>query len=196
MSIFYSESIYMPQKPNNSNDNELQPYDENTGEYKEKDYSSDMFNYYARKLGGSKNEYPLNFPNIEHHNSEYIFDYFNSLINWNDVDIDTNKIFFLLDENSPKKRYLTFRNLLGFDEDSFFDLESQINENASKYKAFLTKKNDKYGFRVKIYMPIYSFDRTKYLIIKTIWLLNENKKPRFITAYYDANYKGDSKNEI
>ena len=45
-------------------------------------------------------------------------------------------------------------------------------------------------------MPIYSYDRTKYLIIKTIWILSENQKPRFITAYYNSNYKGDSKNEI
>ena len=45
-------------------------------------------------------------------------------------------------------------------------------------------------------MPIYSFDHSKCLIIKTIWLLNENKTLRFITAYFEPNYKGDSKNEI
>lgn len=67
----------MPLKPNNSNNNELQPFDAKTGEYKEKDYSKDMFNYYARKLGGSKKDFPLNFPNNKFHNSDYIFDYFN-----------------------------------------------------------------------------------------------------------------------
>ncbi|MCF0107667.1 MAG: hypothetical protein HUJ59_01470 [Bacilli bacterium] len=186
----------MPKKPNNSNNDELQPYDPNTGEYKEKDYSKDMYNYNARKLGGSKSEFPLNFPNLEHHTSEYIFDYFNSLIVWRDVEIDSRKMNFLIDENSPKKRYLIFKDVLGFNKNSLSDLEAQIRSNVTRYKVFLTKKDDQYGFRVKIYMPIYSYDRKTYLFIKTIWILNENEKPRFVTAYYEKNYKGDSINEI
>lgn len=183
-------------KKNNSNDGDLQPYDPDNGEYKEKDYSCDMSNYYARKLGGSKEEFPLNFPNLKHHTKEYISDYFNSLVDWSNVEIDKRKMLFLIDEKSIKNRYLIFKNELGYNENCIDDLEKQFREGALRYKVFLTKKNDNYGFRVKIFMPIYSTDRSKYRIIKTIWVIEEDKSPRLVTAYYYPEYKGDAKDEI
>ena len=183
-------------KKNNSNNGDLQPYNPKNGEYKEKDYSCDIYNYYARKLGGVKEDFPLNFPSIKHHPSEYISDYFNSLIDWNEVEIDKRKMLFLIDEKSIKKRYLIFKKELGYTDDNIDDLEKQFRDGASRYEVFLTKKNDDYGFRVKIFMPIYSFDRSKYLIIKTIWVVKEGKNPKLATAYFYPNYKGDAKDEI
>lgn len=191
----------MPTKPNNSNSGEEQPYipagnGEKSGEYTEKDYSHDLYNYYARKLGGSRADFPLNFPSKEHHPAEYIADYFNSLINWSDSYVPDGKMMFLIDINNKKERYKIFRDKLGFNEQNVWDLEKQILDGSRKYKIFLTKTADKYGFRVKIYMPIYSYDRSRYLMIRTGWLLAEGQKPRFITAFYEKDFERNLKNEI
>ncbi len=180
-------------KPNNSNDGELQPYDPANGEYLSK--HNDIGNYYARKLGGLKEEFPLHFPTKDYP-LEYIHDYFNTEINWNDVVVSDNKMKFLIDINSPKRRYLIFRNCLGYNEANVHKLKQQIINNASLNQVFVSKGCDDYGFRVRIYMPIKFANSNEQLMIKTCWLISEGEKPLFVTAMYDKNYKKEYKDEI
>ena len=172
---------------------ELKEYDNINVENKYKEYEH---NLYPRLLGGTQEEFPLCFPNIKYNSIDYIVLYLESLVNWRDALIDSKKITSFIDKKSPTKKFFAFKKILGFDNNSCFDLINQIKICAGRYKLFLTKKIDKYGFRVKVYMPIYSLDRKKYLIIKTLWLINEEEVPIFITAYYDPNYKENAKNEI
>lgn len=189
-------------KPNNSKDGELQPYNPENGQYEENEQSKNdlddiksIGNFYARKLGGLKGDFPLKFPNIEYP-VEYLHYYFNNEINWNDVDVPDGKMNFLIDVNHPKQRYLIFRKLLGYNETNVHELKDQILKNASNYEVFLTKGFDKHGFRVKIFMPIKFIDSNKQLIIKTCWVIDKNKKPRFVTAWYDNKLERDFKDEI
>lgn len=183
-----------PKKPNNSNDDSLQPYNPTNGEYLE-DTSIDVYNYYARKLGGDKNKFPIGFPTNKHP-VEYIHDYFNDEINWYDVEFNDKKINFLLDASNPKQRYLIFRNLLGYNEQNWGSLKKQIIDNAPKYKTFIDKGCDEWGFRVKIYMPIKFANSNKQLIIKTCWLVAKAEKPKFITAWYENNFERKLRDEI
>ncbi|MCQ2815499.1 MAG: hypothetical protein MJ227_04465 [Bacilli bacterium] len=181
-------------KPNNSNNGELQPYNPENGEYEEK-CSHDVFNYYARKLGGNRNDFPLGFPDNKYP-IEYIHDYLNKEINWTNIEFNENKGKFLIDPKHPKKRYLIFRELLGYSEKNIELLIRQIIENAPKYKVFVDKGYDKFGFRAKIYMPIKFYGSSKQLIIKTCWLISEGNKPKFITAWYDSKFERNLRDEI
>ena len=127
---------------------------------------------------------------------EHIHDYFNKEINWHNIELDDKKITFLLDENSSKQRYLIFRKLLGYNENNWNLLREQIVDNASKYKVFVDKGYDEWGFRVKIYMPIKFANSDKQLIIKTCWLIAKGKIPRFITAWYESNFERRLRDEI
>ena len=182
------------EKPNNSNYGDLQPYNPENGEYEEKS-TNDVYNYYARKLGGSSKDFPLHFQDINYP-IEYIHDYLNNEIDWTDLEYDDRKTMFLLDINNSKKRYLIFRENLGYNESNSLILKQQFIENASKYKVFVDKGYDKFGFRVKIYMPIKFFGSNKQLIIKTCWLVSEGKKPKFITAWYDNKFERNLRDEI
>ncbi len=187
-------------KRNNSKGNELQPYDPNNGEYKEKNANLleedlSVRNYYARKLGGNRFEFPLKFPKNDYP-IEYLHDYFNNEIDWNDIIIPKGKMLFLIDVKHPKKRFLIFRNLLGYDESNINQLEKQILNNASKFKVYVNRKSDLYGFRVKIFMPIKFANSNEHLIIKTCWVIKENCKPSFVTAWYQKDFKEEMKDEI
>ena len=181
-------------KKNNSNNGELQPYNPKNGEYCE-DNISNIYNYYARKLGGEKDEFPLGFPSINYP-IEYIHDYFNNEIDWSNVEIKDNKIEFLIDIAHPKKRYLIFRKLLGYNEENWQLLKEEICKNAMNYKVFVDKGYDEWGFRVKIYMPVKFANSDKQLIIKTCWLISKEKRPKFITAWYDSNFERNLRDEI
>ncbi|HBF67792.1 MAG TPA: hypothetical protein DDW20_00510 [Firmicutes bacterium] len=182
------------EKPNNSDHGDLQPYNPENGEYEEKS-TNDVYNYYARKLGGSSKDFPLHFQDINYP-IEYIHDYLNNEIDWTDLEYDDRKTMFLLDINNSKKRYLIFRENLGYNETNSLILKQQFIENALKYKVFVDKGYDKFGFRVKIYMPIKFFGSNKQLIIKTCWLVSEGKKPKFITAWYDNKFERNLRDEI
>ncbi len=201
-------------KRNNSKDGELQPYDPDSGEYeemdsneskndeieknKEKEFLEDLKyigNYYARRLGGTREEFPLKFPKPEYP-IEYKHYFFNNEINWRDIIVSKEKMLFLIDIHSSKKRFLIFRNLLGYDENNIEELREQLLFNACQYKVFVQKKFDEYGFRVKIYMPIKFANSDKKLIIRTCWLIDENEKPRFVTALYDSDFERDLRDEI
>ena len=159
-------------------------------------YEQDENNIYPRLLGGAKEEFPLHFPEIDHHSIKYIELFLGSYINWKHAVVDFKKILFLVNINGPAKKYIVFNKTLGFNDQTCCDLQKQISLYANRYKLFLTNKIDKYGYRVKVYMPIYSLDRKKYLIIKTLWLINKDEIPMFITAYFEPNYIEDAKNEI
>lgn len=75
-------------------------------------------------------------------------------------------------------------------------LLEQIYNNASKYKVFVDKGHDEWGFRVKIYMPIKFYGSDKQLIVKTCWLITDGQKPKFITAWYDKNFERNLRDEI
>ncbi len=182
-----------PKKPNNSNDGSLQPYDPGNGEYKE--YGDNIYNYCAQQMGGDKEKFPLGFP-AKNYPIAYLHHYFNNEINWMNPTLDDAKIGFLLDERSPKQRFLIFRNLLGYNEHNWQELKNQIVDNAHKYKVFVDKGNDEWGFRAKIYMPIKFANSSKQLIVKTCWLIAKGQKPKFITAWYDSNFERNLKDEI
>ena len=189
-------------KPNNSKDGELQPYNPENGQYEENEKSKDepvddvsVSNFYARRLGGLKQEFPLKFPN-NNYPIEYLHYYFNNEIDWNDIEVSVDKMSFLIDEKDSKKRYLIFRNLLGYNENNKDLLREQILRNASRYIVYVNKKADNYGFRVKIYMPIKFVNSNKELIIKTCWVIKENEKPRLATAWYKKRFEEDLKDEI
>ena len=188
-------------KPNNCKDGELQPYNPENGQYEENEKSKDepvdaisVSNFFARRLGGLKQEFPLKFPN-NNYSIEYLHYYFNNEIDWNDIVVTIEKMKFLIDIYDKKQRYLIFRNLLGYNENNLDDLQKQIKENAKNFEAFVNKKADKYGFRVKIYMPIKFANLDKVLIVKTCWLVNDLEKPRFLSAWYDNDYKEDLKDD-
>ncbi len=175
-------------KKNNSKSGELQPYNPDNGEYES------FGNFYARLLGGTKEEFPLNFPK-EDYPLEYLKLYYNEDIDWNDIIIPEGKMNFLIDVKNDKKRFLIFRNLLGYNEENIGELEKQIFENASRYKPFANGVT-KYGFRVKIFMPIKFANSNDQLIIKTCRIIKENSKPSFVTAWYEKDFKEDFKDEI
>ena len=127
---------------------------------------------------------------------DYIHYYFNEELNWNDVEISDNKIKFLIDIKSAKKRFLIFRNILEYTEENFNLLKKEIFEKASKYKVFVDKGYDEWGFRAKIYMPINSVLKDRQIIIKTCWLISENKKPKLVTAYYETHFERNIRDEI
>ena len=162
----------------------------------EKDYGEDENNIYPRLLGGGAEEFPLHFPDINHHSIKYIQLYLSEFVKWRNVIIDSKKISFLIDKKGPLGKYSAFSDTLKFNEQNYYDLEKQIKTSVGRYKLFLTNKIDKYGYRVKVYMPIYSLDRKSYLIIKTLWLINSDNVPIFITAYFNPKYLEDAKNEI
>ena len=87
-------------KPNNSKDGELQPYNPENGQYEENEKSKDepvdaisVSNFFARRLGGLKQEFPLKFPN-NNYPIEYLHYYFNNEIDWNDIEVSVDKMFF------------------------------------------------------------------------------------------------------
>lgn len=189
-------------KPNNSKNDELQPYNPENGQYEEKDKNLDdlddlksITNFYARMLGGLKKEFPLKFPK-NNFPIEYLHYYFNKIINRDEIDVSDDKMLFLIDEKDPKKRYLIFKNLLGYNESNIKFLKEQILKNAPMCTVYVNKKADKYGFRVKIYMPIKFANSSKTLIIKTCWIIKENEKPRLVTAWYKSKFEEDLKDEI
>lgn len=198
-------------KPNNSKNGELQPYNPENGEYQQKESNKEneimneekkgvisdseaIANFHLRMLGGTRKDFPLKFPKNDFP-IEYKHYYFNNEINWNDIEVKDGKITFLIREND-KNRYLIFKNLLGYNEENAYLLKQQILNNASKNEVFVQKKFDLYGFRAKIYMPIKFANSDKFLIIKTCWVIEENKKPRLATAWYERNYERGLKDEI
>ncbi len=166
--------------------------------YNSEEYLDDLKylgNFYARRLGGIREEFPLKFPKNEFP-IEYKHYYFNNEINWNDVIVDDLKIKFLIDADISNKRYIIFRNILGYNENNIDELKNQIVIKSSKYKVFIQKKFDEFGFRVKIYMPIKFANSNEQLILKTCWLISEDEKPKFLTAYYVRDFERDLNDEI
>ena len=163
---------------------------------KENDYKNSEKNIFPRLLGGTKNEFPLMFPNIKYSSVNYTQLYLQSIVNWKNINIKNEQILSLLNDKAKPKMYSVFKKILCFTESTVNDLQNQICVGANRYKLFLTNKTDDCSYIVKIFIPIYSPDRKKYLIIKTLWLINQTEIPNFITAYYDPNYKENAKNEI
>lgn len=189
--------IMTPKKPNNSNDGDLQPYNPENGEYLENEYSNDLYNLICYLNTNKKYNYVFHFPKKGIHGRTYFSSYINEIIDWEKAYMNDSKINFLINpKEAKKKRYLTFRNELGYNENNFDLLKKQILENAYKYKAYILDDFDEFGLRVKIYMPIYYYNEEKYLIIKTVWLVNENEPPKFITAYYEKEKERKYEDEI
>lgn len=181
----------MNYKKNNSNNGKMQPYDSETGEYE-----SYEFNFRAIRLGGDLKEFPLKFPHYVYSSSEYKSYYFNYIIDWRTAIIDKSKMSFLIKKNGKQDRDKIFRYSLGYNEKNSDMLYNEIANNIVNAKIFLTRRYDEFGFRVKAYIPVSSFDKTKKLIIKTIWIIKEGQKPKFVTAYFTNRYKEELQDEI
>ncbi|MCF0112603.1 MAG: hypothetical protein HUJ60_01330 [Bacilli bacterium] len=173
------------EKKKRNNGDELQPYDEKTGEYEEMNQTEsvkDEVNLLVRLHGGNKEQFPVHFPKKGVHSLEYAKKYLEQEVGWINPEIPPGKIknyLLSMDNNKPKAEF--FRNILGYNETNWESLVHQIMYGAANNPRYIHSIND-FGLRVSIVMPILSSSGKKYYIV-TGWIVEENQKPRLVTAY-------------
>ncbi|MCF0116727.1 MAG: hypothetical protein HUJ61_01600 [Bacilli bacterium] len=170
-----------------NNGNQLQPYDQDSGKYLEKNanvgaYDNDFINMINRKRGVKRSQSPVHFPKIEIHTDEYIQDYLDYEVDWNSAEIPPGKIskyLFNLEQYYSHANFVV--NILGFNEKNASELVRQILFGAVNYKAFF-KKIDEHGIHAYIIMPIRGIDGTFHPVL-TAWTIIDYNDVRLSSLY-------------